>query len=74
MDKESHPDAACEARTQTTILRIKFHPDGDAITLKTHFTVPYVEWGLKDPSVLVLGVNKTVDIDVEATAQTTALH
>jgi hypothetical protein len=55
MDKESHPDGPCEARTQTTILRINFHPDGDAITLKTHFTVPYVDWGLKDPSVLVLG-------------------
>ena len=49
-------------------LSINIHPEGNAITLKTHFTVPYVGWGMKDPSIFVLRVNNTVDIDVEATA------
>jgi polyisoprenoid-binding protein YceI len=49
-------------------LRIHIHPEGNAITLKTHFTVPYVDWGMKDPSIFVLRVNKTVDIEIEATA------
>jgi polyisoprenoid-binding protein YceI len=49
-------------------LRINIRPEGNLITLETHFTVPYVDWGMKDPSILVLRVNKTVDIDVEATA------
>jgi hypothetical protein len=49
-------------------LRIHIHPEGNAITLKTQFTVPYVDWGMKDPSIFVLRVNKTVDIEIEATA------
>jgi polyisoprenoid-binding protein YceI len=52
----------------TLQLRINIHPEGNAITLKTHFTVPYVDWGMKDPSIFVLRVNKTVDIEIEATA------
>ena len=48
-------------------LRIDLHSEGDTITLKTHFIVPYVNWGMKDPSILFLRVDKTVDIDVEAT-------
>ena len=34
-----------------------------------HFSIPYVEWGLKDPSLLFLTVDKNVDIDI-ATAGT----
>jgi polyisoprenoid-binding protein YceI len=49
-------------------LRIHIYPKGNAITLKTQFTVPYVDWGMKDPSIFVLRVNKTVDIEIEATA------
>ena len=49
-------------------LRINIHPEGNRVTLKTDFTVPYVDWGMKDPSILFLRVNKTVDIDVETTA------
>ena len=29
---------------------MQIHIDGTSLTAKTHFTVPYVQWGLKDPA------------------------
>jgi polyisoprenoid-binding protein YceI len=37
---------------------------GDNLTVTAHFSVPYVEWGMEDPSVLFLTVAKKVDIDI----------
>jgi polyisoprenoid-binding protein YceI len=43
---------------------MQIHIDGTNLTAKTHFTVPYVQWGLKDPSIFILKVAKEVDIDL----------
>ena len=43
---------------------MQLHFDGNSLTAKGHFTVPYVQWGLKDPSVFILKVAKEVDIDL----------
>lgn len=48
---------------------MQIHIDNGAITAKTHFVVPYVKWGLKDPSVFVLKVAKEVDIDLALTGK-----
>jgi polyisoprenoid-binding protein YceI len=37
---------------------------GDSLIAKSHFSVPYVEWGMEDPSILLLTVAKEVDIDI----------
>jgi polyisoprenoid-binding protein YceI len=35
----------------------------------SHFAVPYVSWGMKNPSTFVLRVNQSVDIDVRASGE-----
>jgi polyisoprenoid-binding protein YceI len=50
---------------------MQIHIDGGALTAKTHFIVPYVQWGLKDPSVFILKVAKEVDIDLTLTGKVT---
>jgi len=37
---------------------------GDDFTVNTHFVVPYVSWGMEDPSMLFLTASKQVEIDV----------
>ena len=36
----------------------------DLVTARAKFAVPYVAWGMKDPSNLVLRVDKIVDVEV----------
>jgi polyisoprenoid-binding protein YceI len=42
---------------------------GDRLQTKVHFVVPYVSWGMKNPSTLFLKVGEAVDIDLEASGQ-----
>lgn len=50
---------------------MQIHIDGTNCTAKTHFVVPYVKWGLKDPSVFILKVAKEVDIDLSLVGRLT---
>lgn len=40
--------------------------EGDELTATGTFSIPYVEWGMKDPSVFVLRVEKHIDVTVAA--------
>ena len=43
---------------------MQIHIDGQNVTAKGSFVVPYVKWGLKDPSIFILKVAKEVHIDL----------
>jgi len=45
---------------------------GGQIQATTKFSVPYVKWGLKNPSTFLLKVNDAVEIDIHATGQLTS--
>jgi polyisoprenoid-binding protein YceI len=47
-------------------LPLKVQISADTATATTRFTVPYVEWGMKNPSRLLLRVSKQVEIEVSA--------
>jgi polyisoprenoid-binding protein YceI len=43
---------------------IQVHFDGASATAKAHFVVPYIQWGLKDPSFMFWKADKDVAIDL----------
>ena len=44
-------------------------PSAAGLDVTTQFIVPYVEWGMKNPSTLILRVGAKVNIDVHATGR-----
>ena len=43
---------------------MQVHIDGHNVTAKGSFVVPYVKWGLKDPSIFILKVAKEVHVEL----------
>ena len=48
---------------------ILVHIEGTTATAKAHFVVPYIQWGLKDPSFLFWKADKDVAIDLFLTGR-----
>lgn len=48
-------------------LPIRIDLSHDHWTADTHFTIPYVKWGIKNPSTFLLRVSQSVEIDIQAT-------
>jgi polyisoprenoid-binding protein YceI len=57
-----------EGRDHPMQMKVSVQSQGGGVEVQTHFIIPYVEWGLKDPSTFVLRVNKEVSIEVKTTA------
>ena len=51
--------------SRSMVLPARVRVEGDRLTGRCHLKIPYVEWGLDDPSFLLLRVEKTVDVDVQ---------
>jgi len=47
-------------------LPVDIQISGQKLELTTHFLVPYVQWGLKNPSTFILRVSDKVTIDIHA--------
>jgi polyisoprenoid-binding protein YceI len=45
------------------------HLEGTTATVKAHFAVPYIQWGLKDPSFMFWKADKDVAIDLFLSGQ-----
>jgi polyisoprenoid-binding protein YceI len=53
------------------VLQAEVHIAGTELTADTNFAVPYVKWGLKNPSTFILRVSDTVQMSVHAAGQIT---
>jgi polyisoprenoid-binding protein YceI len=47
-------------------------PQGAVAHSSVHFTIPYIKWGLKDPSTWLLHASDTVNLEIQATAKLTS--
>ena len=45
------------------------HLEATTATAKAHFSVPFIQWGLKDPSLLIWKTDKSVAIDLFLSGQ-----
>jgi polyisoprenoid-binding protein YceI len=48
-------------------LTLPVQAQGQNLSVQTHIVIPYVAWGLKNPSTFILHVGEKVDIDINAT-------
>jgi len=48
---------------------VKVTANSDSLDAEIKFEVPFVAWGMKDPSTLFLRVNKSVEIEMRATGR-----
>jgi polyisoprenoid-binding protein YceI len=48
-------------------LPIRVQIFADSWIADTHFTAPYVKWGIKNPSTFLLRVSESIEVDVHAT-------
>lgn len=56
------------------VVPMQVHIDGSNLTAKGSFVVPYVKWGLKDPSIFILKVAKEVRVDLNLAGTVSAAN
>jgi polyisoprenoid-binding protein YceI len=63
---DAHGTIRIHAADHELTLHFKVVAEGNQYTASTHFTIPYVQWGMKNPSNFLLKVSDKVEMDVKA--------
>ena len=50
-------------------LPVDVSADGPKLQLSAHFVIPYIEWGLKNPSTFILRASDKVELEIHATGE-----
>ena len=61
---EVHGSLRIHGEEHEMTIPVRVNAENGQVTAKAKIAVPYVTWGMKDPSNLVLSVDKSVDVDV----------
>jgi polyisoprenoid-binding protein YceI len=56
-------------RDHELTLPVEVTAEGQNLQLTIHFAIPYVDWGIKNPSNFLLRASDTVEIDIHATGR-----
>jgi polyisoprenoid-binding protein YceI len=68
-DVRLHGQFTIHGGTHEVTMAVKSHIENQRLTAIIDFQVPYVQWGMKNPSTLFLRVGDTVKIDIQAVGQ-----
>jgi polyisoprenoid-binding protein YceI len=63
-DVEVHGMLRIHGRDHEMTIPVRAQMHGGRVTARAKFAVPYVSWGMKDPSTFILQVDKSVNVDV----------
>jgi polyisoprenoid-binding protein YceI len=63
-DVEVHGTLRIHGRDHEVTIPARVRMQGGSVTVRAKFAVPYVSWGMKDPSTFILQVDKSVNVDV----------
>jgi polyisoprenoid-binding protein YceI len=66
---ELHGIFAIHGQPHEVVIPVQVEANGDRYAATGHFTVPYVRWGMKNPSTLILRVSDKVEIDIKTVAR-----
>jgi polyisoprenoid-binding protein YceI len=64
-----HGQFTIHGGTHEITMNVKSHMEQQRLTASITFPVPYVQWGMKNPSTMFLRVNNTVEIAIQAAGQ-----
>jgi polyisoprenoid-binding protein YceI len=65
-DVTLHGEIEILGQSHEIAIPLRIQIDGGRFTAGTEFEIPYVEWGLEDPSTFILRVAKEVQVVIEA--------